>query len=245
MLPLSLGGKHSSQFTDHLRVVTELGYLESHTFIQQMACSSDGMQSKTHNQKMLMAKSFLQELIQLLPRRIPQCTHLVVMNNWAQMEEPDNILEVIEPASMNACNVAQYKLESLTKFLQDERKRFVRKVRKHVSKVHMSQIREWQFGWTVEQRNQAISNECKQMLAYQRSIDGFSPKENLKRFKHFGHSSCNLTLEQAMPRPKGTTKEFIHNHLTEARKRVLESQYSMLSEIDSDLKSQGITSVGT
>ena len=83
LLPLSLGGKHNSQLTNHLRMVTELCYLESHTFIQQVACSSDGMQSKTHPQKMLMAKSFLQELLQLLSRRIPQCTHLVVMNNWA------------------------------------------------------------------------------------------------------------------------------------------------------------------
>ena len=67
-----------------------------------------------------MAKSFLQEVLAFLPSRIPHCSHLLLMKSFSNMEDPGNVLEVLEPAPMNAFNVDQATLESVIKFLQDE-----------------------------------------------------------------------------------------------------------------------------
>ena len=114
------------------------------------------------------------------------------------MEDPMNILEVLEPASMNASNVAHNTLESVVKFLQDERKNFVSKAGKYVSRVAMPQTREWSFNWFEELAQPELVKECKRLLAFQKKIEGFSPREEIKRFRLFGHSSCNMTLEKAM-----------------------------------------------
>ena len=88
LFPLSPGRKQPNQLANHLRMVCELCYLDSPTFIQQMACSKNGMQSKTRKEKMKMAKSFLQEVLAFLPSRIPHCSHLLLMKSFSSMEDP-------------------------------------------------------------------------------------------------------------------------------------------------------------
>ena len=88
-----------------------------------------------------------------------------------------------------------------------------------------------------------LVKECKDFLAIQKQFEGFSPREELKRLRLFGDSSCNMTLEKAMTKASKQTTAFIQNNLTEDRKKELQHQYKMLAEIESDLRLRGMSSI--
>ena len=131
----------------------------------------------------------------------------------------------------------------VVKFLQDERKRFVRKANKHVSKFKMPEAREWEFSWAKESSDGKMKKECQSLLNLQKGLAGFTQTDEAKRQRLHGHQACNLTHEEASVKPTKATLRFIEQELTGDKKRDLNSQYAMLADVASDLKSMGMDSI--
>ena len=71
----------------------------------------------------------------------------------------------------------------VVEFLKDERKRFVRQARKHVSKLTLPQAREWEFDWAQESSNEKLRIECQDLINQQKGFAGFTQTEEAKRQK--------------------------------------------------------------
>ena len=86
----------------------------------------------------------------------------------------------------------------VVEFLKDERKRFVRQARKHVSKLNLPQAREWEFNWAQESSNEHARKECRELLNQQRGFAGFTQTDEAKRQKLYGDQALTRVWPMVM-----------------------------------------------
>ena len=209
LFPIAIQGRPNDAVVAHLKMVYNQCYLDSPTFLHQVAVSKNGMLSCTKTEMRKTAKKFLLEMLTTVSHNFPVCRQVLILKVTASMEDPSNIMELLQTGSSNVNQVCQTTLDMVVKFLMDERKRFGRQAKKHVSKLKLPQAREWQFNWAQENSNVQLKKECQDLLNLQRGFAGFTHSDEARRQKLYGDQACNMTHEKAGTPPTTATLAFI------------------------------------